>query len=212
MQTKLIIFDCDGVLVDSERISCRVFTQLMHEEGVEVSEDQVYNDLVGGSMQKSIAYVESKLGYTLERSDFTQKYRDRSFKAYQEELQPVAGVKDLIKTLDIAKCVGSNGPREKIKLNLKLTELDTFFPEEHIFSAYDIKTWKPDPALFLFAAEQMGFSNKEVLVVEDSRNGILAANAAGMRAVAYHPGLDNGRFSDLDCTIISDMAEINAML
>lgn len=208
MKTKLIIFDCDGVLVDSEMISCRVFTQLMHEEGVEISEEQVYRDLVGGSMQKSIAYVESILGYKLAQSSFTEKYRERSFEAYKSDLEPVEGIEDLISQLDIPCCVGSNGPKEKIMLNLDITDLKKFFPDEHIFSAYDLKKWKPDPALFLHAAEQMGVPPEHCLVIEDSRNGILAANAAKIRSIAYCPEKKHDRFSDLDCIIINKMSRV----
>lgn len=208
MQTKLIIFDCDGVLVDSERISCRIFTQLMREEGIEISEEQVYQDLVGGSMQKSIAYVESILGYKLSESNFTEKYRTRSFEAYKNELTTVPGVESLITSLRIPYCVGSNGPREKINWNLKLTGLDKYFPQANVFSAYDLKKWKPDPTLFLHAASQMGVHPENALVIEDSRNGILAANAAGIPAIAYSPVPVPDRFEGLDCTMISDMKKV----
>lgn len=212
METKLIIFDCDGVLVDSEKISCKVFTQMMREEGVEISEEQVYRDLVGGSMQKSIAYVEAMLGFKLAQSTFTEKYRERSFHAYKNELEPVAGIENLLSQLQIPCCVGSNGPREKIKYNLELTGLTKYFPDQHIFSAYDLKKWKPDPALFLHASKQMGVSPANSLVIEDSRNGILAANNAKIRSLAYCPESEAERFRDLDCTIINSLDQVINLL
>lgn len=207
-EVKLVIFDCDGVLVDSEMISCRVFTEMIRELGVDISESQVYKDLVGGSMAKSIAYVESLLGYKLEREFFTQDYRDRSFEAYKNEMQPVQGITKVLSNLKVPYCVGSNGPQEKIKLNLEITGLDKYFIKERIFSAYDLKKWKPDPALYLHAAEQMKVAPKNCLVVEDSRNGILAAIHAGMQPIGYCPHDDRSRFDDLDVEIVAEMEKI----
>lgn len=207
MKTKLIIFDCDGVLVDSEKISSQVFAQLMNELGIEISAEQVYKDLVGGSMRKSIDYVEAKLGRTLPEEAFTEKYRQRSFDAYHTDLKAVRGVKKLIQSLPINYCVGSNGPLDKIKLNLKLTGLQPYFAQHTIFSAYMLNKWKPDPSLFLHAASMMQVAPEHTLVIEDSINGIMAANKAGMRSLAYCPG-EEDRFGEVAATCIQSMDEV----
>lgn len=210
-KVELIIFDCDGVLVDSELISCRVFTEMIRELGVEISEHRVYQDLVGGSMAKSIAYVEKLIGKPLEKSFFTNDYRQRSFEAYKKEMKPVEGIIELITSLTIPYCVGSNGPKDKIRLNLGITGLDQYFKDDHIFSAYDIKKWKPAPDLFLHAATVMGAVPKSCLVIEDSRNGIMAAINAKMHCLGYCPEGDQ-RFAGLDVQIIQSMSEVSSFL
>ena len=177
----LVIFDCDGVLVDSEMISAEIIADVLRPVGIHMTVEEAYKTFVGGSMGKTISYVEERLGYKPDY-DIEQSYRRLSFEAYRKRMRPVDGIIDVLNNLKVPKCVASNGPRAKIDLNLQLTGLDKFFRNEKIFSAYDIQKWKPDPALYLKAANEYDVRPNECLVIEDSIHGLQAAAAAGMKS------------------------------
>ena len=178
---KLVIFDCDGVLVDSEMISASIIADVLRSVGINMTTEESYRTFVGGSMEKTLSYVQSRLGY-MPDVDIEGKYRKLSFSAYKEKMKPVNGVTPILESLRINKCVGSNGPRKKIDLNLEITGLNKYFESDHIFSAYDIQKWKPDPALYLNAAKQFYCEPSECIVIEDSIHGLKAAEAAGMKS------------------------------
>jgi HAD superfamily hydrolase (TIGR01509 family) len=116
--------------------------------------------------------------------NFEPEYRRRSFERFKSEIKPIDGIFDLIKSLTIPFCVASSGPESKIKLNLELTGLLPYF-ESHMFSCYTIEKWKPDPAVFLWAAKTMGFQPSECLVIEDSLIGITAAKEGGFDVFGF---------------------------
>ena len=180
---KLIIFDCDGVLVDSEPLSNRVIAEQMNELGIEMDTQKAIQLFAGGSLQRVADYVKDQTGQNAP-NDFEDIYRQRSYALFEKELQAVSGISKVLEEMDYQKCVASNGPLPKMKLNLKITGLLHFF-ENRMFSAYEIGRWKPDPALFLHAAETMGFTPADCIVVEDSIHGVEAAKAAGMQVLAY---------------------------
>ena len=138
---KCIIFDCDGVLVDSEPIGNQVLVEMANELGANIDLDYAYKHFKGHKMQACADKIDALIPEDLP-SDFIPRYRERSFQSFRENLQPVEGVKDLIKALNIPYCVASSGPENKIRLNLELTGLLPFF-EEKIFSCYAIQKWKP---------------------------------------------------------------------
>lgn len=170
---KCIIFDCDGVLVDSEPLSNQVMVDLANVAGANIDLEYAYRHFKGNSLQNCINQVSELIGGEIS-FDFEQEYRTRSFEKFKKEIQPIDGIKDLIENLKIPFCVASSGPENKIRLNLELTGLLSYF-EEKIFSCYAIEKWKPDPAVFLWAAKTMGFEPKECLVIEDSPIGVEAA-------------------------------------
>ena len=179
-----IIFDCDGVLVDSEPISNRVLIEMINEwSGVPLRFDPV--TINGQSLQKSFAYVEEIYGQKLPEI-FESEFRRRTYAAFARDIQPIPGVVDLLHDLDLPFCVASNGPREKMEINLKGSGLWPFF-EGRLFSAYDIGKWKPDPALFMAAANKsfLGYEPELCLVVEDSPTGIKAALNGGFQVVGF---------------------------
>jgi len=178
-EIELVIFDCDGVLVDSEMISASVIADVIRPLGIDMTTEEAYRQFVGGSMAATIQYVTDQIGRT---PDFNiqERYRKLSFERYQQEMQPVEGVVEILENLKVKKCVGSNGPRSKINLNLEITQLNRFFSDDSIFSAYDIEKWKPEPDLYYLAASKMGVNPEQCLVVEDSINGMKAAATAGM--------------------------------
>ena len=188
MNWKLLIFDCDGVLVDSEGIANRVFAEQVVGLGISMTTEEAAKRFTGIKMSKSIDYVEELLGHPVP-VEFLTDYRRRSFEAFRQELQPIKGIEELIKKLDKPFCVASNGPRNKVELNLSITNLLPYF-EENIFTAYEIGKWKPDPEFYLSVANQMGCSPEECIVVEDSKFGVKAGHVAGMKVMGYTAGND----------------------
>ena len=150
-------------------------------------------EFTGGNWYTTVAFIENKIGRKLPE-DFEKEYRRRSAIAFEKDLVPIDGVEDLIRSLDTDICVGSNGPKEKILPNLRITGLSQYFQNGNIFSAYDIQKWKPDPGLYLHAAEKMGYKPSDCIVVEDTIHGVKAALSAGMKVIGYG---GHGRGSEL---------------
>ncbi len=180
---KCVIFDCDGVLVDSEPLGNQVMVDMANELGAQIDLDYAYQNFKGNALKKCIAQI-SELVDSEMPSNFEAEYRGRSFEKFRNEIQPVDGVFDLIKNLKIPFCVASSGPENKIRLNLELTRLLPYF-ESKIFSCYAIQKWKPDPAVFLWAAETMGFQPSECVVIEDSPIGVDAAINGGFDVFGF---------------------------
>jgi HAD superfamily hydrolase (TIGR01509 family) len=182
----LVIFDCDGVLVDSERLAVRVESRLITELGWPLTEQDVLERFVGRSDAHMLSEIEAALGRAV--PEWTDLYQERLFAAFHAELTPVDGVADAIDALAMATCVASSGTHEKMALTLGLTGLHDRFADR-IFSTTEVTNGKPAPDLFLHAADQMGVEPKRCVVVEDSRSGVDAARAAGMRSLGYAGGL-----------------------
>jgi len=211
MEKQLVIFDCDGVLVDSELISSRIMSEIFTEIGLDMSAKDVFDTLRGGSMKETIAFVESRLGHPLEY-ELEAEYRKRSFKAYRDEMTPIKGIEDILKSLTVPFCVGSNGPQHKIKLNLEVTGLRQYFTDNNIFSAYDINVWKPKPDLYLYAAKQFKINPSNCLVIEDSISGATAAIEAGMTCYGYCRDTKRSDFENIGVRPINSMDEIKTMV
>jgi HAD superfamily hydrolase (TIGR01509 family) len=174
---KCIIFDCDGVLVDSETISNQVLIEMLKPLGLEMTINDALRKFSGSSLKSCFLQIEHLIQKTLP-ADFENEYRKKTFAAFKSELKPIKGVSEFIQNLDIAYCVASSGPVEKIVLNLTTTGLIEKF-EHKIFSSYQINSWKPEPDIFLFAAKEMGFSCDECIVIEDSKTGVMAGIKGG---------------------------------
>ena len=169
-------------------ISAKAIANVIRPLGIDMTPEQAFVEFVGGSMVKTLAFVEEKIGRPAPL-DIEKEYRRITFEAYRKEMKPVAGIEEILDYLPIDKCVASNGPKNKVNLNLEVTGLKQYFPEQHIFSAYDIEIWKPNPDLYLHAAKRMGFRPSECIVIEDSANGLKAANSAGMLCLALSNSL-----------------------
>ncbi len=206
---KLIIFDCDGVLVDSEPLSNRVIAEFMTEIGIPMTTEEAIQLFAGGSLQRVNDFILSKTGQPAP-DGIEDIYRERSYALFQKELQPIEGIQEALETINFERCVASNGPLHKMKLNLKITGLSAYFGED-LFSAYEVGFWKPDPRLFLHAAEKMGYPPDKCIVIEDSIHGIQAARSAGMQVLGYsrseygHQLENNGVFT---FHAMSELAEI----
>jgi HAD superfamily hydrolase (TIGR01509 family) len=182
----LVIFDCDGVLVDSEPISINVLVQAMRDAGIEIDEEGAYERFLGRSLATLIGTLESEFNVFADQ-EFLDRIRNDLYARFRIELKPIAGIGETIDRLDIPCCVASSSQLERIRLSLGITGLlDRLEP--HIFSASMVERGKPAPDLFLHAAHQMGAQPSKCIVVEDSPAGIVAARAAGMTVFAFTGG------------------------
>jgi HAD superfamily hydrolase (TIGR01509 family) len=182
----LVIFDCDGVLVDSEVISCRAYSQMLTRHGYPITADQVLDRFLGVSDREARLIIEGEFGRKLP-DDFEAQVKQATLQFYAGDLRAISHVGDAIAAIDQPKCVASSGTPEKIHHGLTCTGLyDRLAP--HIFSASQVERGKPAPDLFLFAAEQMQAAPERCLVIEDSVPGISGARAAGMTVLGFHGG------------------------
>jgi HAD superfamily hydrolase (TIGR01509 family) len=186
LSVDLIIFDCDGVLVDSEVISCRAHAATLTRHGYPITADQVLDRFLGMSDLEARMIVEAEIGRKLP-DDFTSQVKQATLQRYADDLQPVPYVAEAVAAIRLPKCVASSGTPEKIRHGLTCAGLyDILAP--HIFSAGQVKRGKPAPDLFLFAAEQMKVPPARCVVVEDSVPGVTGARAAGMTVLGFHGG------------------------
>ncbi|WP_179020857.1 HAD family hydrolase [Winogradskyella forsetii] len=183
MKYKCIIFDCDGVLVDSEPLGNQVLVDMANELGANIDLDYAYQHFKGNALNNCVNHISDLIALELP-SNFKSEYRRRSFESFQKHIKPVDGVLEVVKSLEIPFCVASSGPENKIQLNLELTGLWPYF-KSHVFSCYSIQKWKPDPAVFLWAAETMGFQPSECVVIEDSLVGVSAAIEGGFDVFGF---------------------------
>jgi HAD superfamily hydrolase (TIGR01509 family) len=182
----LVIFDCDGVLVDSEVISCRAHSQTLTRHGYPITPDQVLKRFLGVSDREARQIIETEIGRKLP-DDFEAEVKQATLQFYAGDLKAISFVGETIAALGLPACVASSGTPEKIHHGLTCTGLyDLLAP--HIFSASQVKRGKPAPDLFLFAAGQMAASPERCLVIEDSVPGITGAHAAGMTVLGFHGG------------------------
>lgn len=185
----LVIFDCDGVLVDSEPIALEVLVDALAAKGVVIDAESASERFLGRSLAHLAGSIRAEFGVDID-AEFLSRMRDSLHTRFRAQLMGIPGVSDLIADLREAQmqwCVASSSQVERVELSLSLTGLlPSFTP--HIFSATMVENGKPAPDLFLHAAHQMGFEPDQCIVVEDSRAGILAAQAAGMRVCAFTGG------------------------
>lgn len=185
----LVVFDCDGVLVDSEPIALSVLAEMLYLQGVAMADEDIADRFLGRSLRTVTEVVSREFGVGLPE-DFPALLRRRLFERYETELRPMPGIERVLDALDtrhVRYCVASSSLPERIDKSLKVTGLiERFVP--HIFSASMVPSGKPAPDLFLHAARNMQVHPSDCLVIEDSPAGIAAAKAAGMRVFAFGGG------------------------
>ena len=184
--TELVIFDSDGVLVDSERIANAVLAQAANSEGAAIGAEEALRLFRGLKMADCIVEIERRSGRRV-RDSFVADLRRATAVAFEADLQAVEGIHAALAAITIPVCVVSNGPMSKLTHTLGLTKLLRHF-EGRIFSAYDVGSWKPDPGLFLHAARALGADPSRCVVVEDSLSGVRAAKVVGMRVLGFAGG------------------------
>jgi HAD superfamily hydrolase (TIGR01509 family) len=213
----LVIFDCDGVLVDSEPISFAVLREMLADAGLTFSEEWAYENFLGKSMASITAMIAADHNLTLDET-MLAAMRQRLYERFEAELEPVPGIDALLADFPHAFCVASSSQLERIRLCLNKTQLIDYF-EPNIFSASMVENGKPAPDLFLHAARAMDFAPENCIVIEDSPAGIRAAKAAGMTVFAF-TGASHAPISNLrplveslkPSVIFDDMAELPGLI
>jgi HAD superfamily hydrolase (TIGR01509 family) len=209
-KVKCIIFDCDGVLVDSEGLSNKVLHQMTSELGHTFSMEELCVQFSGRNLRDCFTWIETQSAMPLPL-EFEKEYRKKTFEIFTKELQPIDGIKEFIGALSIPFCVASSGPVEKIRLNLGVTGLLNHF-DNKIFSSYEIQSWKPNPEIFLHAASQMGFAVSDCIVVEDSLAGVQAAVAGGFRVFALNNDHHGVKLQQAGATTFSHFNDLSFLL
>ncbi|MEL3944707.1 MULTISPECIES: HAD family hydrolase [Streptomyces] len=187
MRYELVIFDNDGVLVDSEPISNKMLAAYLTEVGHPTSYEESLRDYMGGAMHRVHDLVLERTGQRLP-DDFDEVFHERVFAAFKRDLEPMAGAMDVLEKLTaegVPFCLASSGSHERIRVGHRKTGLDKWFDDGRIFSSQDVGRGKPAPDLFLHAAESMGVAPDKCVVVEDSPLGVQAALAAGMDVCGF---------------------------
>ncbi|MCT9006404.1 HAD family hydrolase [Streptomyces rhizosphaerihabitans] len=213
MRYDLIIFDNDGVLVDSEPISNTLLAAYLTELGHPTSYEDSLRDYMGSAMHRIHDLVLERTGQRLP-DDFDDVFHARVFAAFERELKPVPGAAQVLEKLaadGVPYCVASSGSHERIRVGHRTTGLDRWFDDGRVFSSQDVGRGKPAPDLFLHAAERMGVRPEKCAVVEDSPLGVRAANAAGMDVYGFTAMTPADRLADAT-QLFSDMGQLADLL
>lgn len=207
----LVIFDCDGVLVDSEPIANRVFRHMLAELGLVLAPEAMDELFVGRAMHDCLAHASELLGRALP-DDFEPEHDRRLFAALAQELTVIPGVPSVLERLATPHCVASNGSPDKVRFSLRQVGLLPRF-EGRLFSAAQVERGKPAPDLFLHAARAMGVAPADCVVVEDTPTGVRAGVAAGMRVLGFAARTAELRLREAGATrVFADMRELPALL
>jgi HAD superfamily hydrolase (TIGR01509 family) len=205
----LVIFDCDGVLVDSDQISLRIQAEWISALGLAMSYDDCVRDFLGLGMPATLRILAERLGRPVPEGWETEL--DSAVReGFRRELRPVPGIVEALQALDMPMCVASSGSHEKMRLTLGLTGLWDWFAGR-IFSADEVQRGKPSPDLFLHAASRMSTSPERCMVVEDSPFGIAAAKAAGMAALGFAAATPAARLDGADA-VFNTMEELPGLV
>jgi HAD superfamily hydrolase (TIGR01509 family) len=182
----LLIFDCDGVLVDSEVIAHAVMVDLVTELGRPMTLEESFGIFAGKRLRDALAAAEAWLGKPI-APEASAMAGERLFERFRRELKPIDGIRDAITALPYPRCVASSSTRERLNLSLEVTGLAPLFGGK-VFSADQVEHGKPAPDLFLYAARACGAEPSGCIVIEDSVLGVMAARGAGMKAVGFAGG------------------------
>jgi HAD superfamily hydrolase (TIGR01509 family) len=210
----LVIFDCDGVLVDSEAISSVVLAQTLTRYGLPTTPAEAQRDYEGLLLRDIDARAGAKLGRALP-DDWIERFQAERAEVFHRELEPVDGARETVERIaavGVPVCVASQGMIEKTRLSLELTGLDRLFSEELLFSAWLVERGKPFPDLFLHAAATIGVEPGCCAVVEDSISGVTAAVAAGMRAIGYAADGDGAKLRRAGAEVVGSMRAVPGVL
>jgi len=208
--TESVIFDCDGVLVDTETAANAVLSELLAEIGVPTTSEEAIATYMGRSWASCVEIVTGKLGHP-PPADFGERYRTCVAAAWKRDLRPVPGVVEALDAIAQPSCVASSGEHERMRLTLGLTGLLPRF-EGRIFSATEVEHGKPAPDLFLHAAAGMGFEPATTVVVEDTVPGVRAGRAAGMRVLAFARLVSADDLAASGGEVFDDMRDLPSLL
>ena len=210
MNWQLIIFDCDGVLVDSEPIANRIMADVLTENGLPMTVDDCFEHFLGRTMSDCVHLLATRFGHAA-GADFADNVRQRTLAALREEIEPVAGIAAALARIPVPMCVASSGQLVKMRTTLRVTGLLSHF-EDRLFSAAGMARGKPHPDIFLHAAREMGAEPGSCAVVEDSPVGVQAGVAAGMTVFGYAALSDARALSAAGARVFTDMQELPPLL
>jgi HAD superfamily hydrolase (TIGR01509 family) len=205
----LVIFDNDGVVVDSELLANRVLADLLTESGHPTSLEESIRDYMGSTLDWVRASVRERTGDELP-AELEENYHDRLFAAFSTDLRPVRGIESVLDELDLPYCLASSGTLDRINRSLSVTGLTGYF-SGRIFSAEQVAHGKPAPDLFLLVAETLAVPASACIVIEDSPNGVAAARASGMTVLGYTALTSAERLHDAHASF-SAMEELPALI
>ena len=207
----LVIFDCDGVLVDSERISNRVFCSMLNDLGLSVTLEDMFQHFVGLSMPQCVELITEMLG-SPPPLDFVGTLRERTDVALRAQVTPMPGVAEVLNVIRVPFCVASSGNHEKIRLTLGATGLLEKFGNR-IYSVADVEKPKPAPDIFLYAARQMAVDPGNCVVIEDTPTGVRAGIAAGMHVLGFCANTPEDRLKEAGAdAVFAEMRLLPALL
>ena len=206
----LAIFDCDGVLVNSEPLANRVYVQMLGEFGYQVNTEEYLRGFSGAALPGRLEVTSRKLNWT-PLENFLPVFNERLSVLTERELKPVAGIHSLIESLSVPICIASNGSREEILLRLKIANLTKHF-ENAIFSGMEVPNPKPAPDVFLAAAKAFNVSPARCIVIEDSVPGVMAAVRAGMMVYGYAASTPRESLREAGAIPFGTMAELQKIL
>ncbi|MEF1289925.1 HAD-IA family hydrolase [Vibrio sp. M260118] len=210
-QALCVIFDCDGTLIDSERLCCQALCDAFAQFGASLTMQDAVSHFEGGKLADILDATKQRLGVTVSIDKLEPVYRARLDQLFEQQLKPMDGVFDVLDYLNahhVEYCVASNGPRDKIERCLELTGLLPYFKGK-IFSAFDTNSWKPEPDLILYSAMNMGFKLEDCIYVDDTPKGLEAGVRAGVQTV-HLAGLNNKHHS-LELQKIRHLKELEAL-
>ncbi len=210
----LVIFDCDGVLVDSEPISNRVLARVLSECGLPTSTEEALSSYKGLILRDVLSLAEARLGRPLPE-DFIERFESEREAEFRQGLKPIAGAAAVVRRLQeagLGVCVATQGKLEKTELTLGITGLRPLFEERALFTAYSVPRGKPHPDLFLHAASTMGTPPERCVVVEDTSIGVRAGVAAKMRVLGYAADGDALALAEAGAEPFDSMLELPGLL
>lgn len=207
-----VIFDCDGVLVDSEKLCCQALSDVFNRFGVSTSQSDFLAHFQGGKLADMLSEAKTRLGLNVSVDTLEPLYRRELEKQFEKGLKPIDGVIEVLDKLDdlnISYCVVSNSPSDKIEHMLELTGLNSRFVANR-FSAFDANSWKPDPDLLRYAVMNMGYTTSECVYIDDTLKGVEAGVGAGIRTFYFRPNADSEQTQFKDVVNITDIRELKA--
>ena len=207
----LVIFDCDGVVVDSERVSHDVFGAFMRSLGAHLTDAEMQERFLGRRLAECLTFVEELTGRPVP-ADALERYKAERDRLLREQVLPIEGIREVLEGLTIPYCIASSGDHDKMRITLGTTGLLPLF-EGRLFSATEVPNGKPAPDVFLFAAERMGAAPARTVVIEDSVNGVLAGCAAGMTVFGFAGLVPAARLAAAGAAVVfTHMRELPALL
>lgn len=205
-----VFFDCDGTLVDSERLCCEAYVLMFAHFGVTVSYDVMFKKYKGVKLYEIIDIINREHGLQAGKEEMEKVFRQHVARLFDEKLEPIEGARALLESITVPMCVVSNGPVTKMQHSLGLTGLLPFMGEK-LFSGYDLQRWKPDPALLYHAADKMQVPVSSCILVEDSVAGVQAGIAANIPVYYYCADPHNPPIDHPLVTTFDDMHQLAAI-